>query len=270
MYYNGYSPSERSRRNRALQKLVKAGKLTRPDGPCQICGDSTSKMDRHSEDCSSPYKFHEYVLCQVCHRQKLHRRFQNPNVWLTYCAHVKRGGYGRDTKRPEIKSELKDYQAALARGEIPIPLAKLNNRSVRRDGWWVKLTCDRAVLARFDSRVRAVDDIRRALEFSVPSLDAKQLDMIRAHYDSPDQIATMAELSSKMTLSSAAVAVSVYTNAARVICDNSEYDPPKLTNGTTDWLSIIAHEVGEGSTRSRKFKLNQSATDAISNGALNV
>ena len=198
LYYNGYSPNERSRRFRSLRRDNKQPARDSLAGPCEICGDPNGPFDYHSEDCSWPYRDGGYCLCRVCHRQKLHRRFANPSSWATYCEHVYRGGYGREAALPAIKSELKKYQKSIQSGLNPDRLEPIPNRAARKAGWWRSLTCDREVLARFDSRSRADADILRALKAALPDLNPTQIGLIKAHYRSINGTSTVSDLTKKL------------------------------------------------------------------------
>jgi hypothetical protein len=258
LYYNGYSPNERSRRVRALRKERTAIKSVASMGPCEICGDPEGPFDHHSEDNSWPYRLNEYRLCRICHRQKLHRRFSSPNNWAAFCAHVRRGGYGRDTAKPAIKAELKNYQKFLNEGKKPNPLPLVVGRLRGKGGWWEKITCDREVLAQFDTRNRADADILRALKASLPDLDKFQTSLIKAHYKSVGSTCSISELAKKVKSSSAASVRAAYQNVGKIICENSEYEPPVKENGSAGYLSIIAHHQINSGSRTEKWEMNSS------------
>lgn len=257
-YYNGYSPNERSRRVRSLRKEHGTVRPISSAEVCEICGDPEGPFDYHSEDCSWPYRRTGYCLCRVCHRQKLHRRFASPDNWATFCAHVGRGGFGRETAVPAIKAELKEYQKAIKTGLPPGPLEPILGRSNRKRGWWAGLTCDRQILARFDTRLRADADILRALKPTLPLLSPIQIDIINAHYRSTDQTSTIPNLAKKVGVKDPSTIRAAYQNAGRLICDHSEYEPPKSENGSTEWLTIIAHRDLGQNGRAIKWVLNSS------------
>src|SRR5258705_7600014 len=101
MPYNGYTEKERRAKGRARKLLLRTGTI--PDHPsdCMLCGDPVAPVEGHSEDYSQPYRWQPpelYWLCIHCHRDKLHKRFSNPNLWIAYLAHVRRGGYARELK----------------------------------------------------------------------------------------------------------------------------------------------------------------------------
>ena len=70
---------------------------------------------------------------------------------------------------------MKNFQKAVQVGLTPNALDPIPGRDARERGWWVGLTCDREVLARFDSRLRADADILRALNATLPDLNPIQL-----------------------------------------------------------------------------------------------
>ena len=263
LYYNGYSPAERSRRNRELRRQRGSRPRGSVKGPCEICGDPQPPFDTHAEDCSWPYKPSGRVMCHVCHRRKLHGRFAHPLNWQAYCAHVRRGGYGRDLSNPEVKAELKKYQAALSNGEKPRPLEALRGRNKRRDGWWAKLTCDREILSRFDSRVRAREDIKRAMRKALLELKPEHLELVKAHYKLPERTATMKELAIKLSYKSPQQIAKIYQEAGRIICDHSEYDAPKRENGSRDWMTIIAYDSRRQKSQPHQWTMNSSFAAAL-------
>ncbi len=119
-YYNGYSPEERRDKFVALKAGIAAGEIPAPAGPCMLCGDPDVPVEYHSEDYSVPYLYTPpamYSLCKSCHRFRLHARFRNPRAWENYLAHVRRGGYARDLRDPEIQAEYRAYAVARKRGE---------------------------------------------------------------------------------------------------------------------------------------------------------
>ncbi len=243
-HYNGYGHAERMRRNRELKRARQRNGLpkAKPTGPCEICGDPKPPFDVHAEDCSWPYKPGGRVMCQICHRQKLHGRFAHPQNWQTYCAHVRRGGYGRDLKNPKVKMELRAYQAELKKGNRPPALQPIKGRIARRGGWWTKLTCDREILVRFDSRPRANADAKRALKMALANLSEQHLRLITAHFSMPDRTASIRDIAAAGGFPPAKAA-RMYRQAGEIICGYSEYDPPQTQAGRPDWLTIVAHRV---------------------------
>ena len=263
LYYNGYSPNERSRRNRAVRKERRLGKNIVSNGPCDICGDPEGPYDYHAEDCSWPYKLNEFCLCRVCHRQKLHRRFSSQHNWTAFCAHVRRGGYGRDINESTFKAELKLYQQSLKIDTKPKPLRSISGRKLKKGGWWERMTCDREVLARFDSRNRANEDILRALQKCLINLTPVQIKLIKAHYTSKDYTCSISDLAKKMKSKNWATINTAYRNMARTICDKSEYDPPVHGTKSPDWLTVIAHRNPNQSARATEWVMNESFRRAI-------
>ncbi len=142
--YNGYSGKEREAKLRAHHARKRQGLPVVPPGPCDICRDPSAPTEPHSEDYSRPYLWDppaEYPLCRTCHRQQLHKRFAKPDMWEAHKAHVRRGGYASDLEKPEIAAELKEYRAALQRGER-ISLRQLRPRPSTAAEWWEKLSTD--------------------------------------------------------------------------------------------------------------------------------
>jgi hypothetical protein len=141
--YNGFSGKERAANGAALRRAIEAGTVPVPAGSCSICGDPSAKLEYHSEDYSKPYSWSPpaaYLVCIACHRNKLHKRFGNPDMWEAFKAHVRRGGYASDLKQPEVARELKQYIAALRSGDVLQlrPLRPYPHASGTE--WWASLT----------------------------------------------------------------------------------------------------------------------------------
>ena len=157
-WYNGYDWKERYDKYKVMQRKIDSDEL-RPEGPCALCGDPTPEpysektFEYHDEDYSIPYIWEEpaaYVLCHHCHVYKLHQRFARPIAWQAFLAHVRRGGYARDLKDPNIKKEVDAYRAAIKHGDSVIaPLRKIEGRTYTRvigTEWFANLQRDEASL----------------------------------------------------------------------------------------------------------------------------
>jgi hypothetical protein len=148
--YNGFSSSQRSANGRALNKAIKARTVSAPSGSCALCGDpnvAPKSLDYHSEDYSKPYVWSPpsaYVLCRHCHRNKLHKRFDNPNQWEAFKAHVRRGGYASElVSDPKVKREVAAFQQALdSRSPEELRVLRSHRPSVETE-WWEKLSTKR-------------------------------------------------------------------------------------------------------------------------------
>ena len=148
--YNGFSPSQRAANGRALNKAINAGTVPAPSGSCALCGDSDvapKSLEYHSEDYSKPYVWSPpsaYVLCRHCHRNRLHKRFNNPDQWEAFKAHVRRGGYASElVSDPKIKREFEEYERARKDGK-PAELRMIRARQlVVGTEWWEELTTTR-------------------------------------------------------------------------------------------------------------------------------
>lgn len=149
-WYNGFSPNERNANATALKAALEAGDVARPAGRCALCGDTDAALEYHSEDYSKPYRWSEpaaYVLCRHCHRDKLHKRFKRPDLWEAFKAHVRRGGYASDLKKPDVKKEFETYRHAVREGRILV-LRPLRPYSASPGSeWWQRLTTDPATMA---------------------------------------------------------------------------------------------------------------------------
>jgi len=142
--YNNYSPEQRNKKLRTLNKLLKQGVIPKAHGKCMLCNDPDSLVEYHDEDYSEPFKWEPpamFTLCRHCHRYKLHKRFNNPNMWKAFIAHVRRGGYASDLKDKSIKKEVVYYQKQLANNEIPKSLKKLRTyQNTVGAEWFSQLT----------------------------------------------------------------------------------------------------------------------------------
>ena len=121
--YNGYSPKERGRHLKASKRLITAGELKPATGPCDICSDPDAPVEYHCEDYATPYRWSPpaaYTLCLHCHRDKLHKRFQRPELWAAFLAHVRRGGYARDLNNPFIRIEFEYYRSLVKKGKAAV------------------------------------------------------------------------------------------------------------------------------------------------------
>lgn len=131
--YNGFTWHERDAKYREMQRRIETGSLAAPRGPCRLCWDPGSSetdvvFEYHDEDYRREYTWSEpaaYVLCRSCHVHRLHKRFSNPIGWLGFVAHVRRGGYARDLRDPNINKELKAYCEDLKSGRPPRTMVPL-------------------------------------------------------------------------------------------------------------------------------------------------
>ena len=141
--YNGFTPEERNKKYKTLQRLINEGLLTQATGPCALCGDPDSPVEYHSEDYSEPFLWTPpamYCLCRHCHRDKLHKRFGRQIAWFTFIAHIRRGGYAKDLKDAVIKREVDAYRLALVNGDILI-LSKLRSYNlIVGEEWFSQLS----------------------------------------------------------------------------------------------------------------------------------
>jgi hypothetical protein len=125
--YNGYSWNERMAKFKEMQRRIANGKLAAPSGPCRLCNDpgeaGSAVFEYHDEDYSHEYSWSEpaaFVLCRDCHIYRVHQRSRHVKSWLAFLEHVRRGGYAREMRNPEVKAELAAFRAAVDRGH-PVP-----------------------------------------------------------------------------------------------------------------------------------------------------
>ena len=107
-------------------------------------------VEYHGEDYSLPYCWTAaatYLLCLICHRHKLRRRFSASDEWRAFLAHVRRGGYARDLRDPVIKRELKWYDAAAKRGGSQELRSLRPYLKTTADEWFSALSLDLAAMS---------------------------------------------------------------------------------------------------------------------------
>lgn len=89
-WYNGFSPAQRARAGRWINREVKAGRLAWP-ASCVICGRTNGPFQVHAEDYSEPFgpQTCRFGVCVRCHQQ-IHRRFGEPTRFAAYADTVAR------------------------------------------------------------------------------------------------------------------------------------------------------------------------------------
>lgn len=150
-WYNGFSPQERNANGAALRKALNANTIRTPVGPCALCGDPSAPLEYHSEDYSKPYQWSQpaaYALCRHCHRNRLHKRFDKPELWDAFKAHIRRGGYASDLKMPGIKHEVDEYIKACQVGETPTLKLLRPYQHIVGTEWWDRLSVGRTASVR--------------------------------------------------------------------------------------------------------------------------
>jgi hypothetical protein len=89
--YNGFTPQQRSRALRWLQREYAEGRRQRPT-ECDGCGQTDGVIEAHSENYSEPFGDHigQYGFCFRCH-MALHNRARAPEAWARYKAELVAG-----------------------------------------------------------------------------------------------------------------------------------------------------------------------------------
>jgi hypothetical protein len=153
-YYNGYTPSERSRKLSRLHNWFPNRSHPYYSGACHMCGDPSSPVAPHGEDYSEPYLWERpavYAVCSTCHG-RLHKRFKSPHAWEAYKRHLRRGGYGSDLKAPPVARHVSKLAKTLAAGsDLLLPALRT---APSPDAWWESLTIDPEALTASWARVR--------------------------------------------------------------------------------------------------------------------
>lgn len=125
--YNGFSWPERMAKFDEMKRRIASGELAPPSGPCRLCGDPSGpgtgvRFEYHDEDYGLVYSWSEpaaYAVCRDCHIYRIHQRTSRPESWFAFLAHVRRGGYARETREPAIRAELDQYRKDLRHGRTP-------------------------------------------------------------------------------------------------------------------------------------------------------
>jgi hypothetical protein len=161
-WYNGYSWPERMAKFKDMERRLKARTLAEPAGPCRLCGDPGGSdtfviFEYHDEDYSVEYSWKEpaaYVLCRDCHIYRVHQRFVHPQAWHAFLAHVRRGGFARETREPSVKAELARYRNSQKNGTT-LALRELRPyRQTIGQEWFARLQMDAAVMTDRAARPR--------------------------------------------------------------------------------------------------------------------
>lgn len=146
-WYNGFSDKERRASGHWVSAGIRKGEIPRK-GRCALCGEHSDALDYHAEDYSEPYCWKPpamYPLCVHCHRHKLHRRFDRPDLWLAYKAHVRRGGYASEWTPSYLKECLKGAGGHGISPSVSLPFIREYEGRFGTD-WWERLSCDPAVI----------------------------------------------------------------------------------------------------------------------------
>ena len=95
-WYNGFSPTERARSGRFLNRMVREGKWTPNPERCVACGRTDGLIQRHRED-YTPGPIGNFSerddtihLCRRCHGW-VHARLAKPEKWNEYRRRVRDG-----------------------------------------------------------------------------------------------------------------------------------------------------------------------------------
>lgn len=156
-WYNGYNWNEREAKLKELKRRIANGQQSSAQGPCNLCGDPDVPVEYHDEDYSQPYLWGPpalFALCRNCHRDKLHKRFTRPVAWQAFLAHVRRGGYARELRHPEVKKEVARYQAAIERGEVASLKQLRPYNQIPGKEWFAALPLDPATMTSKSARPR--------------------------------------------------------------------------------------------------------------------
>ena len=124
--YNGLTWPERMAKFKEMNRRLATGELAPPLGPCRLCNDPGGSgtdvtFEFHDESYSQDYSWAEpdaYAVCRDCHVYRIHQRGAHPESWQVFLAHVRRGGYAREMREAEVRSELSRCRKAILSGEI--------------------------------------------------------------------------------------------------------------------------------------------------------
>jgi hypothetical protein len=112
--YNGFTWTERMAKFKEMNRRLATHELAPPAGPCRLCNDPGGSgthviFEFHDESYRQEYSWAEpaaYVVCRDCHIYRIHQRGVHPESWKVFLAHVRRGGYAREMREPQVKIEL--------------------------------------------------------------------------------------------------------------------------------------------------------------------
>lgn len=123
--YNGFTWKERMDKFKEMNRRLDAHDVLSPHGPCRLCNDPGGHgtgvtFEYHDEDYGLPYSWCEpaaYMVCRNCHIYRIHQRAAHPEAWTVFLAHVRRGGYAREMRDPDVKRELAQHRQAILQGD---------------------------------------------------------------------------------------------------------------------------------------------------------
>lgn len=152
--YNGYTGRERDKKYQEWKRLYPLGGLPGKVGPCALCADPACEVEPHSEDYAKPYRWeppYEYMVCRRCH-SRLHKRFNDPDGWRDFKAHVRRGGYAVEFTSAQVVAERTAAAEARSRND-DYEWSAMRDRTQRNGvDWWEGLTLTPAAVT--DPRAR--------------------------------------------------------------------------------------------------------------------
>lgn len=88
--YNGFPPEYRDKQGGRVYAAFRKGTLTRPTA-CIVCNLDTTvgaTVHAHNEDYHQPLNY--VGVCYCCH-MAIHRRYQEPDTWVTYLDSIAAG-----------------------------------------------------------------------------------------------------------------------------------------------------------------------------------
>lgn len=145
--YNGFTWQERETKFKEMNRRLATDALTRPHGPCRLCGDKGGQgtgviFEYHDEDYGDKYSWLEpaaYMVCRDCHIYRIHQRTSRPQSWKLFLAHVRRGGYAREMRDASVQAELRRNREAILSGVTEGLLELRPYSGVVGEEWFAKL-----------------------------------------------------------------------------------------------------------------------------------
>lgn len=248
-YYNGYSWTQRAEILKAERRLRKSGDLEAlayyaGPHPCDICGDP-DRRQWHSEDYSKPFIFRPpatFAICGCCHL-RLHGRFAAPAMWVTFLAHVRSGGYGREFTSLYGKRQRDDWARRCGEGAAPV-LPSIRPRPLAGDEWWQRLTLNPEALKAAWARPRPLRPRPDAASYraavkaiSTPAAVA----LLTFHAMQPNRATTMRRLAAEVLGTDVpSSAERQYVTLANKLCHGLPWEPDRAVDGSLAWMSVIA------------------------------
>jgi hypothetical protein len=182
------------------------------------------------------------VVCKTCHL-RLHKRFNEPDEWRLYLAHLRLGGYGSEFTKHHSLAQRRQWISEMQAGKT-ITLSMIRERHVGEYPWWEELSLDPASLTAAWARPRPLrprptrDEYAQALD--AIGLKEVELSLLRAHARSPHHSATLRELAAAIPNKQIGEVTAIYTALAQKLCEATGWKPDQPKGAEPIWLGVLA------------------------------